>query len=386
MDYGKNLLMKYGWKEGEGIGKNSDGILKPIKANLKFDNAGLCYDKAQEFTNHWWEQAFNDAAENLNVSNAPGNVSMSTKDESVEILTSSGLKISINKLKNKKDDSYLGHFKKSNKTHDQESTGLEVKHSPPKKLPSINSRILTDDDILKACGGRTAHKGARHGLSLSGKLSRIDAQEQQMLEKMALNTETAPNIFKDWIQVKKKHKKRQKSDSTEQPQTLNSSSESVKLNLLTQCNDYVRKSKKKLKQERKRANELANSFSKLKTEDGHLVDTVTAKLHGVQDSSKLIKKERRKKSKKHLKNIHEEIKMNIDSSYLSIPPKAKKKKKNKKRNDDQIDEQLEKIKDSGITVTIKKSKKKRDKKKELKERACLNQITKKISKSMSLDD
>lgn len=70
---------------GEGIGKNSDGIIKPIKANLKFDNAGLCYDRAQEFTNHWWQKAFNDAANNLNISNSSENVSLSTKDESIEV-------------------------------------------------------------------------------------------------------------------------------------------------------------------------------------------------------------------------------------------------------------------------------------------------------------
>lgn len=64
---------------GEGIGKNADGILKPIKANLKFDNAGLCYEKGKEFTDHWWEKAFNNAAGNLNVDNTAGSVSLSVK-------------------------------------------------------------------------------------------------------------------------------------------------------------------------------------------------------------------------------------------------------------------------------------------------------------------
>lgn len=103
MDFAKNLLLKYGWKEGnlflkitlkyikhfilwlilgQGIGKNLDGINQPIKANLKFDNTGLCYDKATEFTDHWWEKAFNDASKNLNVDNSSESVALSVKNQS----------------------------------------------------------------------------------------------------------------------------------------------------------------------------------------------------------------------------------------------------------------------------------------------------------------
>lgn len=72
--------------EGQGIGKNADGIVKPVKANLKFDTAGLCFDKAQEFTDHWWEKAFNTAAGNLSVDGSCGNVSISIKNnESIEV-------------------------------------------------------------------------------------------------------------------------------------------------------------------------------------------------------------------------------------------------------------------------------------------------------------
>lgn len=72
---------------GQGIGKNLDGISKPIKANLKFDNAGFGHDRAKEFTNHWWEMAFNDAANNLNVKKADGDISISLNDnESIEVI------------------------------------------------------------------------------------------------------------------------------------------------------------------------------------------------------------------------------------------------------------------------------------------------------------
>lgn len=74
---------------GQGIGKNSDGIVKPVKANLKFDNAGLGHDKAKEFTDQWWQKAFNDAANNIKVNSNPDNVSLSVENkDSVEVVFS----------------------------------------------------------------------------------------------------------------------------------------------------------------------------------------------------------------------------------------------------------------------------------------------------------
>ena len=39
---------------------------------------------------------------------------------------------------------------------------------------------LSDAELFQACGGRTAHKGARHGLKLNGKLARLAEQEQSV--------------------------------------------------------------------------------------------------------------------------------------------------------------------------------------------------------------
>lgn len=60
--------------------------MKPIKAKLKFDTAGLGHDRAKEFTDHWWERAFNDAAQNLNVGDTSDKVALSIKDiDAVEV-------------------------------------------------------------------------------------------------------------------------------------------------------------------------------------------------------------------------------------------------------------------------------------------------------------
>lgn len=138
----------------------------------------------------------------------------------------------------------------------------------------------------------TQLRGARHGLSLNGKLSRIDAQEQQMLKGSAINTETAQDIFKDWIQVKKKRKNRKNKEpaimEAEEPESnrLNNMDNQTELN-----EDYKiqYKSKKSKKQRRDRDEDLANSFSTLGS----------SPKYGIHSNSMAIKKEKRLKSGKH---------------------------------------------------------------------------------------
>ncbi|XP_009462830.1 PREDICTED: G patch domain-containing protein 4 [Nipponia nippon] len=49
------------------------------------------------------------------------------------------------------------------------------------KLDLSSARRLTDEELMRACGGRTAHKGARHGLTMSAKLARLEEQERAFL-------------------------------------------------------------------------------------------------------------------------------------------------------------------------------------------------------------
>lgn len=38
----KKVLEKYGWKEGQGLGKEGHGRAEPIKVFMKRDNGGVC--------------------------------------------------------------------------------------------------------------------------------------------------------------------------------------------------------------------------------------------------------------------------------------------------------------------------------------------------------
>ncbi|EDW99195.1 G patch domain-containing protein 4 [Drosophila yakuba] len=244
MDFAKKILGKYGWKEGDGLGKNNTGIAAPLKASLKFDNAGLGVDRAQEFNDHWWERCFNEAASNVDVQiQQDGQVSTSRRkgEEAVEISTSG---FSARKLKKAKEQ----HASVGKTTYDNflqtsllTQSGGEVETSERIRVEDIEVTkvaVLTDEELFKACGGRTAHKGARHGLKLSGKIARLEQQEREMLEKLQGKLKTAPETdpvpknakpvkdsivadsVDDSVEQATKPKKKKKSKTEEAPEEI----------------------------------------------------------------------------------------------------------------------------------------------------------------------
>lgn len=179
MDFARKQLEKYGWSEGKGLGRKEDGISTAIKPKLKFDNAGVGHDASEQFTNNWWERVFNSAASNIDIQVKGSDVKMHVKDvDAVEISTKNY------SLKNLKKNTTLeyGSFIKTAKLTEAGTKKYAVPVLETERLKSYQG--LTDDELFAACGGRTAHKGARHGLKLSGKLSRIEKQEKLLLKKM----------------------------------------------------------------------------------------------------------------------------------------------------------------------------------------------------------
>ncbi|PNF22890.1 hypothetical protein B7P43_G14139 [Cryptotermes secundus] len=177
MDFARNQLVKYGWKEGKGLGRNESGITEALKPKLKFDTRGVGHDASEQFTYHWWEHAFNKAAKNIQVSSTEDGVDVKLQQESVAINTT---KYAVKTVKNPLE--YGTFLKTSTLTQGQVVRITEnILEVPEQKDPVANAQSLTDDDLFRICGGRTAHKGARHGLKLNGKLARIEEQEKQLL-------------------------------------------------------------------------------------------------------------------------------------------------------------------------------------------------------------
>uniref|UniRef100_A0A1I8NT84 G patch domain-containing protein 4 n=1 Tax=Stomoxys calcitrans TaxID=35570 RepID=A0A1I8NT84_STOCA len=195
MDFARKILGKYGWKEGEGLGKNNDGIAKPLRATLKFDNSGFGADQAAaDFNNHWWERVFNDAANNVEVNKDGQSIKMNLKnaEDSVEISTKGYSLKKLKKAKAEKGSAAGGNVSASAYENFMQAATLTNKggeiDNPDRieagEIEVTRVNVLTDEELFKACGGRTAHKGARHGLKLSGKLARLEQQEKELLAKM----------------------------------------------------------------------------------------------------------------------------------------------------------------------------------------------------------
>ena len=68
---------------------------------------------------------------------------------------------------------------------------------------------LSDDQLVTACGGMTAHKGARHGLNMKAKLDRIaEAEREFMMKYGGLASETTePSEEPKKKKKKRKHEK-----------------------------------------------------------------------------------------------------------------------------------------------------------------------------------
>ncbi|NXX48960.1 GPTC4 protein, partial [Tricholaema leucomelas] len=167
---------------GQGLGKRQDGIAEAIRVKVKCDTAGVGHDAAEAFTFHWWDHIFNQAAANISVEGGQDGISMRT-------LSEQGAHISNKKphKAGKAGTMLYGRFVKSatltacGEQPTEVPTGDDDDDDDDEKLDLSTARRLTDAELLEACGGRTAHKGARHGLTMSAKLARLEEQERTFL-------------------------------------------------------------------------------------------------------------------------------------------------------------------------------------------------------------
>ncbi|KAI5638112.1 g-patch domain-containing protein [Phthorimaea operculella] len=184
MDFARKQLEKYGWTDGKGLGKNENGISEPIKAKLKRSVAGIGHDQAAELTDQWWNKLYDKAAKNVEVEEKNGKTKkIKTKDNNFQITNSS---YHLNKSDSKKtnpDEEYSDFFIKKAVLTNEGGGEKKIRESDSDSDVEEKKDVfqMTDEELFAACEGRTAHKGARHGLRALGKLARIEQQEQMLL-------------------------------------------------------------------------------------------------------------------------------------------------------------------------------------------------------------
>ncbi|XP_067043504.1 G patch domain-containing protein 4-like isoform X1 [Acropora muricata] len=213
-EFARSQLEKYGWCEGKGLGKQENGISKAIKVNIKTDSAGVGFDAGDQFSFHWWDHVFNKAAKSIEIQES---------EEGVEVRKSSKTSCDVsNKRPNKNGGKPLlyGRFVKAS-FQSQSIVGEDSDEDSDKEKDFSN--FFSDEELFQACGGRTAHKAARHGLGLNGKLQRVEAQERLEITQSSKNGASGCVLYDDmeslidekeceqkWKETKKCEKTRKK--------------------------------------------------------------------------------------------------------------------------------------------------------------------------------
>ena len=64
--FGAKILEKFGWKEGEGLGKSKNGITEAIQIKRREENMGLGKTKKEVMWNDkWWENSYNNILKDI---------------------------------------------------------------------------------------------------------------------------------------------------------------------------------------------------------------------------------------------------------------------------------------------------------------------------------
>ncbi|XP_056089084.1 G patch domain-containing protein 4 [Rhinichthys klamathensis goyatoka] len=193
LKFAEEQLLRHGWEKGKGLGRSENGISEAIKVKIKYGKGGMGHKEGEQFSFHWWDHVFNKASSSLVVETAQTGVVVKSNDSSDGLISNKKPR----KAQQAKSMLY-GCFVKSatllsgeqpEKTSDSDDSSSS--EDEDQKLDLSTTTKLSDADLLKACGGRTAHKGARHGLTMSAKLARLEQQELEFLNKYGKKNHTA---------------------------------------------------------------------------------------------------------------------------------------------------------------------------------------------------
>jgi len=137
---------------------------------------------------------FNSAAQGISVDDTKGDVVVQFKADRDEVSTKKLRRKMQKEMRNR----LYSHFVKAATLHGGslvEELNTEDQVEEVKDL----SHSLSDDDLVRACGGRTAHKGARHGQTMSAKLARVAEAERVYLEQLQARLKAKETAKQDKI-------------------------------------------------------------------------------------------------------------------------------------------------------------------------------------------
>nr|XP_012305236.1 G patch domain-containing protein 4 [Aotus nancymaae]XP_012305237.1 G patch domain-containing protein 4 [Aotus nancymaae] len=301
MKFAEEQLLKHGWTQGKGLGRKENGITQALRVTLKQDTHGVGHDPAKEFTNHWWNELFNKTAANLVVETGQDGVQI--RSLSKETTRYNHPKPNLLYQKFVKTATLTSGGEKPHKDLESRSDDNQGPKSP---------KILTDEMLLQACEGRTAHKAARLGITMKAKLARLEAQEQAFLARLKGQDPGAPQSQSEAPQSqsvstapkKKKKKKKQKEEEEATASERNDADEKHP----EHADQSIRKSKKKKRRHQGKVSEEREDTTEVNEEEEEDAAGTSGlgELNSREQTNQSLRK-RKKKKRWH----HEEEKMGV---------------------------------------------------------------------------
>ncbi|XP_074538658.1 G patch domain-containing protein 4 [Halichoeres trimaculatus] len=189
LKFAEQQLLRHGWEQGKGLGRAENGISEAIKVKVKCDKGGVGHKEGEQFTFHWWDHVFNKASSSLQVESDVNGIKLkktATEEEEEGMISNKRpRKAALAKAKLygcfvKSATLLSGQEQPEPKASNSDSSSSDSEEED-QRLDLSSTTNLSDAELMKACGGRTAHKGARHGLTMSAKLARLEQQEAEFM-------------------------------------------------------------------------------------------------------------------------------------------------------------------------------------------------------------
>ncbi|GLD46572.1 G patch domain-containing protein 4 [Lates japonicus] len=229
------------------------------------------------------------------------------------------------------------------KSSNSDNSSSSDEEEDDQKLDLSSTTKLSDADLVKACGGRTAHKGARHGLTMSAKLARLEQQEAEFMAKYGKKSQpvsaslacVTPADQRAESQEEDTRKKTKKKKSTGRINELNGNEVSE-----TPETDVKPKKKKKEKKAVEKAEEITDAVS---TEDLMCVENSeadhshkTKRKHKKNNNTEWKEEDRAPSTATESKSLEETAELHTD---IEVKKKKKKKKTKKSSKHHSVEEE-----------------------------------------------
>ena len=175
MDFAKKYLESYGWSQGKGLGKNEDGISRPLRLRSQKDAVGLGFDRTSQFNSQVWFAKMDVAIIEARA------IDRKRQDKKTEDHTSNRKRKSNDEDESLpgKSSKFYSQFVKSQSSANDQQLDKDI-YSKPKRVKAKKDNIALDlDEVFKKTKGMTCHRSAHTGLTLSGKMKRLQDQEQE---------------------------------------------------------------------------------------------------------------------------------------------------------------------------------------------------------------